>query len=127
MTTTDPVQLARDAAESVRSFNHRTFPTRQNPGLVSAPTAYSVLGAFKALADRLPQSFEQIAHALNTHLQAGHIAADYGTPAEHVAAAASALQEAEDHAYALADALSRAWSATNPLSHTGPLTDAESE
>ncbi|WP_428953311.1 hypothetical protein [Streptomyces sp. cg35] len=121
MTTTDPVQLVRDAAESVRVFNHRTFPGGDRPGLVSAPEAYRVLGALTTLIERLPQSFEQIEQALNAHHRRGHVSADHGTPAQHIAAAGAALTQAEDHARDLAAALNRAWSATNPLGHTGPL------
>ncbi|MFI8792263.1 hypothetical protein [Streptomyces sp. NPDC055105] len=127
MPTTDPVQLVRDAAESVRVFNHRTFPGGDRPGLVSAPEAYRVLGALTALAERLPQSFEQIGYALNAHHGLGHISADYGTAAEHIATAGASLREAEDYARGLTAALNRAWSATNPLGHTGPLTDTDDE
>ncbi|MFE6889974.1 hypothetical protein [Streptomyces sp. NPDC057694] len=121
----DPVDLIRDAAEAVRTFNHRTFPGADRPGLVSVPEAYRVLGALTALAERLPQSFEQIDHALNAHYRRGHVSADYGTPAQHIATATASLREAEDYARGLAAALNRAWSATNPLGHTGPLTDAD--
>ena len=121
----DPVALIRDAAEAVRIFNHRTFPGGDRPGVVSAPEAYRVLGALTVLAERLPQSFEQIDHALNAPYRRGHVSADHGTAAHHIATAGTALTEAEDHARALAAALNRAWSATNPLGHTGPLSGAD--
>ncbi|MCX4827847.1 MULTISPECIES: hypothetical protein [unclassified Streptomyces] len=121
MPTTDPVQLVRDAAESLRAFNHRTFPGGDRPGLASVPEAYRVLGALTALVERLPQAFEQIDYALNTHHRLGHVSADYGTTTEHVTAASASLHEAEDYARGLTAALNRAWSATNPLGHTGPI------
>ncbi|MFJ8926497.1 hypothetical protein ACIRLA_07985 [Streptomyces sp. NPDC102364] len=127
MPTTDPVQLAKDAAESLRAFNHRTFPGGDRPGLASAPEAYRVLGALTALAERLPQALDQIDYALKAHHRLGHITADHGTAAEHTATAGTALLDAENHACALRAALNRAWSATNPLGHTGPIPNDESE
>lgn len=127
MSTLDPVQIVRYAAESLREFNHCTFPGGDRPGLASAPEAYRVLGALTALVERLPQAFEQIDYALNAHHKSGHVSADHGTATEHIAAAGAALRDAEDHARGLTAALNRAWSATNPLGHTGPLTDIYDE
>ncbi|WP_328440573.1 hypothetical protein OHA71_32805 [Streptomyces sp. NBC_00444] len=124
--TTDPADHPRKAAEAVRSFNHATLFGRDGrPGLKYPITAYHVIGAFKALAERLPQSFDQTGMALADLLKAGYLAADYGTPTEHVAATWDALREAEHHATALAAALARAHSASSPLGYSGPIDDAD--
>lgn len=124
----DPVDLLRDAAEAIREFNHLTFPTRQNPGgLAYSPDAYRAIGALKTLSQRLPQAFEQIDRALSVLHGRGYVTADYGTPDHHIATASAALQDAHDHAHALAAALERAHTATSPLGYSGPITDTDTD
>src|SRR5437870_549297 len=71
-----PASLAGLAAEVVRSLNHAT--QRGRGGLAEPSDVYDVIGALKALADRLPQSLNQLlVYLLDEHL-AGHIRADDG-------------------------------------------------
>ncbi|MGW7083322.1 hypothetical protein ACWGH2_07445 [Streptomyces sp. NPDC054871] len=124
----DPVDLLRDAAEAIREFNHLTFPTRDNPsGLTYPPEAYRAIGAIKTLSQRLPQAFEQIERALSVLNERGHVSVDYGTPENHIVTASAALQEAHDHAHALAAALERAHTATSPLGYSGPIPHTDTD
>ncbi|MFF0790600.1 hypothetical protein [Streptomyces spiralis] len=125
---TDPVQHPRKAAEAVRAFNRATLPARDGrPGIAYPGTVYRAIGAFTPLANRLPQSFDQIAMALADLHKAGHLTADHGTPAQHTAAACAALREAEQYAIAMTEALERAHSASSPLGYSGPIDDADDD
>ncbi|MDX3017339.1 hypothetical protein [Streptomyces acidiscabies] len=122
--TPDPAEHPRTAAEAVRTFNHTT----QHPHRITYPgTAYHAISAFTTLAHRLPQSYEQIATALTALCAAGHLTADHDTPTTHTAAAVAALREAQNHANAMAAALERAHTATNPLGYCGPMNNHDDD
>ncbi|MFD9861253.1 hypothetical protein [Streptomyces alboflavus] len=125
---TDPVKHPQRAADAVRAFNHTTLRSRDGSGELAYPgTVYRTVAAFASLAYRLPQAFDQIGMALADLHQAGHLTADHGTPTQHAVATSAALREAEQHATAMAEALTRAHSACSPLGYCGPTNDTESE
>ncbi|MFG2500038.1 hypothetical protein ACGFSB_17730 [Streptomyces sp. NPDC048441] len=77
-----PDALIRHAAEAIREFNHATYPRRDAASAIAYPgTAYHVIGAFVSLAQRLPQSLDQTAEALDAMDASGHLTADHGTAA----------------------------------------------
>ncbi|MFZ3596928.1 hypothetical protein [Streptomyces sp. BH104] len=122
MPTTDRVQPARDAAEAVREFNHRTFPNSpQKPGLTYPSEAYDAIAALKILAQRLPQAIAQIVTALNALGELDHLGSSDGEdPARHVACSEQFLNTAMDCAGGLAQCLDLAHSAVSPLTYSGP-------
>ncbi|MFI9765704.1 hypothetical protein ACIHJG_02390 [Streptomyces sp. NPDC052415] len=126
--TTDPAEQPRKAAEAIRAFNHVTYPALNGrPGIEYTGTAYRAIGAFKSLAHRLPQSFDQIAMALAELHKAGHLTADHSTPTEHAAVTCAALREAEQHATAMTKALERAHNASGALGYGGPIDDSDDD
>ena len=52
----DPNQLVAEAADSLRTFNHQTRVEQLPDGCMTAPDAYSILGAAAELAYSLPQA-----------------------------------------------------------------------
>lgn len=106
-------QLARDAAESIRSLNHYTQPLK---GELTYPSeAYEAVGALVTLMQRLPQSYDQLSTFLERVGKTGAVTADYGTPDEHLAEARSALASAALIAQTLTEHLDRAHNALAPL------------
>ncbi|MFJ9088728.1 hypothetical protein ACIRL3_40600 [Streptomyces sp. NPDC102384] len=106
-------QLAQDAAESIRSFNHFTQPYK---GELTYPSeAYEAVGSLVMLTQRLPQSYDQLSTFLERVGKTGAVTADHGTPDEHLAEARSALASAALIAQTLTEHLERAHNALSPL------------
>ncbi|NEA59507.1 hypothetical protein G3I60_36440 [Streptomyces sp. SID13666] len=115
MSNPSPRDLADTAAEAIRSLNHATLSTK---GELTYPSdAYEVVAALTQLTQRLPQTFDQLAHFLGTLPKTGTVTADYGTPDEHLAQSRSALASAALIARTLADHLARAQDALAPLTY----------
>ncbi|MFE3492852.1 hypothetical protein ACFXOS_07050 [Streptomyces sp. NPDC059175] len=129
LTTADPMQLARDAAQAVREFNHLTLPrTNQTPALPYPGDTYDAISALKTLAQRLPQAIEQIGTALDVLTTLGHLAATDGQdPNRHVANVQEFLITGMEQAHGLAQCLDLAHSAVSPLIYSGPLHGPEDE
>jgi hypothetical protein len=98
--------LARQAAEAVRSLNHAAL----GPGGLRQPAdAYDVLGELSLAASRLPYLLTQVGHWLAAALDAGQFGTDDGTdPAGAVGTARAFLADARGTAAALARDLGRA-------------------
>ncbi|MGW1286131.1 hypothetical protein ACWD4N_21090 [Streptomyces sp. NPDC002586] len=128
-TAADPAQLARDAAQAVREFNHLTFPRPdQTPALPYPGDAYDAIGALKTLAQRLPQAIEQIGTALDVLATIGHLgSADGEDPNRHVANVQEFLITAMEQASGLTQCLDLAHSAVSPLTYGGPDDEPEEE
>ncbi len=64
--TPTPVGTAEGAAEALRTLNHLTLaaPSPGVPGWEDVGDIYRVLGELRALTDRLPQTFGQLAAGL---------------------------------------------------------------
>lgn len=64
--TPTPADAAESAAEALRTLNHLTLPAPSPgvPGWEDAGDIYRVLGELRALADRLPQTCDQLAAGL---------------------------------------------------------------
>ena len=63
---TTPAGAAEEAAEALRTLNHLTIPAPSPgvPGWEDVGDIYRVLGELRALADRLPQTCDQLAAGL---------------------------------------------------------------
>jgi hypothetical protein len=105
-----PAQLGWQAAEAIRTLNHRTHP----PTLTDPAEAYELLAALATMAYRLPQLLGQLSRWLQAEHAAGRLRADTHTtdPAteatEVTAAAAHALLRASQAATCLAEAFDSA-------------------
>ncbi|MFF8866629.1 hypothetical protein ACF08B_31790 [Streptomyces sp. NPDC015139] len=122
ITVTDPTQLARDAAQAVREFNHLTFPRPdQTPALPYPSSAYDAISGLKTLAQRLPQAIEQIGTALDRLSASGHLGSvDRQEPSRHVAHVQEFLIVAMEQARHLTETLELSHSAVSPLTYAGP-------
>ncbi|MGW3754697.1 hypothetical protein ACWD7C_38815 [Streptomyces sp. NPDC005134] len=115
MTNTTPKDLAAQAAEAIRNFNHATQSAKDE--LTYPGDAYEVVASLKVLTQRLPQSFEQLSHFLGVLAKTGAVTADYGAPDEHLTEARSALASAALIAQTLTEHLDRAHNALAPLGY----------
>ena len=106
-------QLADDAAEAIRAINHSTS-TVQYPGDV-----YSTVANLKILAQRLPQTFEQLGSRLTQLGHDGHLRIEPGRGdlADAQEETYAALRDAIEAARAMEDALNRAHSALGPIGY----------
>ena len=106
-------QLADDAAEAIRAINHATG-TLQYPGDI-----YSTVANLKTLAQRLPQTCQQLAGRLTQLGHDGHLRIDPGrgdlSDAQNQAYAA--LYDAVVAAEAVEQALDRAHTALGPIGY----------
>lgn len=94
-----PAGAAEGAAEALRTLNHLTLaaPWPGTPGWEDVGDIYRVLGELRALADRLPQAFDQLAMGLQRLGDRADWCTDDGTsqhPDEVVATAVEGLQVA---------------------------------
>jgi hypothetical protein len=72
-----PVELAGQAAESVRALNHATYG---GAGYDTAAEVYSSVGALAELLRILPQAFDQAAGAIDRANVAGRLSMDSTAP-----------------------------------------------
>lgn len=101
-----PAQLGWQAAEAIRTLNHRTHP----PTAADPTEVYELLAALAAMAYRLPQLLGQLSRWLQTEQAADRLRADTpaADPAEITATAAHELTRAGRTANRLGDALDSA-------------------
>ncbi|MFF4927162.1 hypothetical protein ACFY4B_41930 [Kitasatospora sp. NPDC001261] len=86
-----PYAAARTAAEAIRQLNHDTL----NVSEMTAPEISSAVRSLAEMIDRLPQTFEQLAHHLEKQQKAGAVRMEDGRdPAEPVGKVLTALREA---------------------------------
>lgn len=106
-------ELADTAAEAIRSVNHST-KNIEYPGDV-----YSTVANLKILAQRLPQTFEQLGGRLTQLGHDGHLRIEPGRGdlADAQEETYAALRDAIDAAHALDAALNRAHSALGPIGY----------
>ncbi|MBW1597919.1 DUF4011 domain-containing protein [Streptomyces sp. JJ38] len=79
MTDTAPEYLAFVAASAIRDLNHATWPGRgsqQPAGLEYPGDAYATVAGLKQLAQRLPQSIDQIQHFMERLEARGQLRTD---------------------------------------------------
>ncbi|MEU1439761.1 hypothetical protein [Streptomyces mirabilis] len=115
MANANPKDLAAEAAEAIRNFNHATQSVK---GELAYPgDAYETVASLKILTQRLPQSFDQLSDFLGRLAKTGAVTADYGAPDGHLAEARSALASAAIVAQTLTEYLDRAQSALSPLGY----------
>ena len=98
------------ANESIRAMNHITSSPGSG-GAIPAPTAYRVLGNLSALAEKLPQLFEQLRNGLAASLDVLDVYDTKQDPRLSVLEAGEQLQAAALHAQRLADVLGKAQTA----------------
>ena len=113
-----PAQLGWQAAEAIRTLNHRTHP----PTLADPAEICQLLAALAALADRLPQLLGQLSRWLQTEQAADRLRADTPTahPAQITATAVGDLTRAARTANRLGEALD---SAHQHLAHLAAAAD----
>lgn len=101
-----PAQLGWQAAEAIRTLNHRTHP----PALSDPAEVCQLLAALATIAYRLPQLLGQLNRWLQTEQAADRLRADTpaADPAEITATAAHGLTRAGLTANRLGDALDSA-------------------
>jgi hypothetical protein len=101
-----PAQLGWQAAEAIRTLNHRTHP----PTLADPAEICQLLAALAAIAYRLPQLLTQLSRWLHAEQAADRLRADTpaADPAEITATAAHELTCAGLTANRLGDALDSA-------------------
>src|SRR3954466_16241792 len=91
--------VASVAAEAVRTLNHLTLDPSGSPDL---PALYAVVGQLQLLAERLPQTLEQLAGVLERP-GVGYGSDDGRDPAAVVADAVVALRAGAGDAHELAE------------------------
>jgi hypothetical protein len=101
-----PAQLGWQAAQAIRTLNHRTHP----PALTDPTEVCRLLAALAAIADRLPQLLGQLSRWLQTEQAADRLRADTpaADPAQITASAAHELTRAARTAHRLGQALDSA-------------------
>ncbi|TDW18587.1 hypothetical protein [Kribbella kalugense] len=100
------IKSADDAYGAIRSLNDATITAT-----VPAPVAYALLGSLSQLQDAVAQFAGQIATGLDRSLLDFDVYDDARDPAESVAMAAAALEEAKTYAAVVAERVSTAQSA----------------
>lgn len=114
----EPVALARQAAEAIRAFCHAARPASR---LGEPSAAYDVLSALSAAAARTGQAIVQISRYLDGAAETGQLGHDLGDdPAISVEAAAIFLTDAQLSAAALAGDLDAACQQLALLHHQAP-------
>lgn len=110
-----PAQLGWQAAEAIRTLNHRTHP----PTTADPTEVYELLAALAAMAYRLPQLLSQLSRWLQTEHAAGKLRADTpaADPTEITASTAHELTRAGVTANRLGDALDSAHQYLAHLAH----------
>ncbi|WP_371527162.1 hypothetical protein OG302_14420 [Streptomyces sp. NBC_01283] len=115
MSAITPAHLADQAAEAIRNLNHAT---QSSKGELTYPSdAHEIVGPLNRLADRLPQSFDQISEFLDALAETSAVTADHGTAEDHIGEARSALASCALIAQTLAEHLERAHTALAPLGY----------
>ena len=101
-----PAQLGWQAAQAIRTLNHRTHP----PALADPAEICQLLAALAATADRLPQLLGQLSRWLQTEQAADRLRADTpaAQPAQITATAVGELTRAARTANRLGQALDSA-------------------
>jgi hypothetical protein len=114
-----PAQLARTAAEAIRSLNHATLTTSYEDGGWWWPSdAYDVVGELDRMAAMLGQALDQVATHVERLAQHDHIRSDKGGDGgEDVATALRALKSAQADAARLASHLGGAHGALSSLAY----------
>lgn len=112
-----PAQLGWQAADAIRTLNHRTHP----PTATDPAEVCQLLAALAATAHRLPQLLTQLTRWLQTEQAADRLRADTlgADPGEITAAAAHHLTHAAHTATRLSDALDDAHQHLAHLAATG--------
>jgi hypothetical protein len=106
-------ELADQAAEAIRSLNHRTMPGRD---LEYPADVYAIVGTLKVMADRLPQLLRQLSAWLEAEHKAGRAGHDSGQdPGPYVGDVTAALTLAATVAGTLSDALRLAHNASSGI------------
>lgn len=114
-----PVDVAEQAAEAIRALNHAT----RHPDVWTWPCDLAAtLGELRALAERLPQTFAQVASWLDAASNARTLGHDQGEENTGVAVLISwaALNSAVHHASQLAENLATVHEETSHLTATAP-------
>ncbi|RFU83269.1 hypothetical protein DY218_28595 [Streptomyces triticagri] len=124
MTRRNPERYPAAAAEEIRKFNHATLRPELGAGLAYPGQAYQAVASLKMLVRGLPQTFEQIGHALTALEKSGHLTADVGQVDEHAGETRAALASAAIVATTLADFLDHAHTALSPLGYNTAKADA---
>lgn len=120
--STDPIVLARQAAEAIRQLNHVTYDT----GAYGGPQQVrEVVDALRTALDRIPQALVQAGSAMQRMVDTGRLYTDDDTPAgQHFADASFAMGEA---AGSLGNVARSLQSAGSDLWHLGMNLDPEEE
>ncbi|MHC0431491.1 hypothetical protein ACX6XY_15035 [Streptomyces sp. O3] len=125
MTRKNPEKYPAAAAEEIRKFNHATLSPKPGTGLSYPGQTYHAVASLKMLVRALPQSFDQIRHALTALENSGHLTADFGDVEDHAAQARSALASAAIVARTLTDFLDHTHNAVSPLGYSGLVDESE--
>lgn len=124
--TRTPAQLADDAAEAVRSLNHRTLSPRPSDDWTYPSHAYSVVGNLAQMAMTLPQALDQIGAFIEVMDTEGNLHSDKDTLADDLQNTYGGLAEAHDAAKKLYEALNRAHSGLSPMGwHDAPASSQD--
>ena len=127
MTASETLDIA---GQAVRAFNHRTntrFSEYRN-GWNHVPDVYRCLGELTYLTGGLRQAIWHMSEAMQAQLQAGHVAADFGSeydgqPEQAVASACAALADARAAVARLHSGLDSAQAAISRIHYSGPDLD----